>query len=137
MTARQSRFFFSPVVKNLSLAAVYFLAAKMSLSIAMVHPSAAAIWPPTAIAFSALLLLDGLLWPGIFLGAFLANLTTAGSITTSMAIAGGNTLEAVAAAFLVERFAGGLYAFERPQNVFRFALFAGAIATLASATIGV
>src|SRR5207245_2950679 len=40
------------------------------------------------------------------------------------------------AAWLVGRFAQGCDAFDRAHDVFRFALLAGALSTLASATIG-
>jgi signal transduction histidine kinase len=74
-------------------------------------------------------------WPAIFIGAFLVNLTTAGNIPTSLGIAAGNTLEAVAGAWLVHRFAGGTQVFDRAQGVFKFAL-AVLVSTLASPTLG-
>jgi hypothetical protein len=58
----------------------------------------------TGIALAALLLL-GRQVCRILVGAFLANLWTAGSVATSLGIAVGNTSEAVAGAWLVERFA--------------------------------
>src|SRR5882672_4418872 len=82
------------------LAAVYFGAAKLGLSLAFVNPSATAVWPPTGIALAAFLIFGARIWPAIFAGAFLANLTTAGSVVTSMAIAGGNTFEGLLAAYL-------------------------------------
>src|SRR5207247_9497384 len=75
-------------------------------------------------------------WPAIFVGAFLVNLTTAGNVATSFAIATGNTLEALAGAWLVNRFAGGRNFFERPQGVFQFALAAG-VSTIISPAFGV
>jgi signal transduction histidine kinase len=82
------------------------------------------------------LLLFGIrLWPAIFIGAFLVNLTTAGNIFTSLGIATGNTLEAVIGAWLIQRFAGGLRVFERAYDVFRFALVV-ALSALVSPTIG-
>src|SRR5205823_1155855 len=75
------------------LFAGYVLAAKIGLAFASVNPSVTAIWPPTGIALAALLLLGFDVWPAIFAGAFVANLTTAGSIATSLGIAAGNTLE--------------------------------------------
>lgn len=76
-------------------------------------------------------------WPSIFVGAFLVNLTTAGTVATSLGVAAGNTLEAALGAWLVLRFAGGRSAFERAQDTFRFAFLAGMVSTAASATIGV
>src|SRR5512135_2939099 len=86
------------------VAAVYLAAAKLGLALASVNPSASAVWPPTGIAIAALLLLGYRVWPGILLGAFLANVTTDGSIAASIVIAVGNTLEGLVAAWLVNRF---------------------------------
>jgi len=69
-------------------------------------------------------------------GAFLVNLTTAGDIATSVAIATGNTLEAIAGAWLVNRFAGGKNVFDRPQGVFKFAL-AATVSAVVSPAFGV
>ena len=37
------------------LAVIYFVAGKLGLSMAFVHPSSTAVWPPTGIALAALL----------------------------------------------------------------------------------
>jgi signal transduction histidine kinase len=117
------------------LTVVYFVAAKLSLKLAFLHASASPVWPPAGIALAALLLLGYRLWPAIFVGAFLVNLTTAGNFFTSLGIATGNTLEAVVGAWLMHRFAGGVQVFDRAQNVFKFALVV-LISTLVSPTIG-
>ncbi len=119
------------------LVAAYFAAGKLALMLASVHVSASPVWPPTGLALAALLLLGYRVWPAVLLGAFLVNVTTAGSVGTSLGIAAGNTLEAVVGAYLVNRFANGRAAFDRPEDVFKWALFAGMIATLLSATLGV
>jgi TolB-like protein/integral membrane sensor domain MASE1/class 3 adenylate cyclase/Tfp pilus assembly protein PilF len=118
------------------LAVIYFIAGKLGLMLASLHASASPVWPPAGIALAALLLLGYRAWPAIFIGAFLVNVTTAGNAATSFAIATGNTLEAVVGAWLVNRFAGGTYVFDRPQGVFKFALAAG-ISTLISPAFGV
>lgn len=118
------------------LAVVYFAAGKLGLELAYVHPSATAVWPCTGIGIAALLVYGFEIWPGILIGAFLVNLTTAGNVGTSLAIAGGNTLEAFAAWYLVKRFASGREAFARARDVFKFAFLAGVAATTISATIG-
>lgn len=119
------------------LSGVYFAAAKLGLTLAVVHPSATPVWPPTGIALAALLLMGYHAWPGIFLGAFLANLTTAGTVWTSLGIATGNTLEALVGAYLVNTYAGGRNVFNRPQDIFKFALLAAVVGTTVSATTGV
>ena len=119
------------------LVVVYFAAGKLGLSLALVHPSATPIWAPTGIAIASLLSLGIRIWPVIFLGAFLVNVTTAGSIATSFGIAAGNTLEGVIAAHLVNRFANGTRVFNRAQDIFKFTLLAGMLSTTVSATFGV
>src|SRR5437870_6061101 len=126
----QSRAFSGlPVIGLLTL--VYFIAGKFGLLLASLHASASPVWPPAGIALAALLLLGYRAWPAIFVGAFLVNVTTAGNVATSLAVASGNTLEAVCGAWLVNRFAGGTTAFDRPQGVVKFAL-----AAVVSTTIG-
>src|SRR5688572_16061794 len=115
----------------------YYGAAKLGLSFASIHPSATAVWPPTGIALAAFLLFGRGVWPAILAAAFLANITTAGSALTAATIAAGNVLEALAGAYLVERFAGGRRVFDRPPDIFRFVLLAAMLSTTISATIGV
>jgi integral membrane sensor domain MASE1 len=121
----------------LTIAAVYVVAGKVGLRFAVVNPSATALWPPAGIALAAFLLFGVRAWPAIFLGAFVVNVTTAGSLATSLGIATGNTLEAAVGAWLVRHFARGARAFERALDIFRFALLAGMVSTAVSATIGV
>src|SRR6184192_482120 len=118
------------------LAVIYFIAGKLGLMLASLHASASPVWPPAGIALAGSLLLGYRAWPAIFIGAFLVNVTTAGNVATSFAIATGNTLEALAGAWLVNRFAGGTNVFDRPQGVFKFALAAG-ISAIISPAFGV
>ena len=50
--------------------------AKLGLDLAFETTSVTAIWPPTGIALAALVLGGPRLWPGVALGAFLANMDT-------------------------------------------------------------
>src|SRR5205809_1241051 len=127
---------FSALLLISILVVIYVIAGKIGLNLASLHASASPVWPPAGIALAAILLLGYRVWPAIFVGAFLVNLTTAGDIGTSVAIASGNTLEAVAGAWLVNRFAGGKNVFDRPQGVFKFAL-AAAISAVISPVFGV
>src|SRR5574342_50616 len=111
------------------LTTVYFYAGKLGLAMAFVHPSATSVWPPTGIALAAVLFLGYRVWPAILAGAFLVNITTAGSIPTSLAIAGGNTLEPLLGAFLVRRFANGCHAFNRAEDFLKFFVLAGMLST--------
>src|SRR5262245_32909360 len=60
------------------VAAAYYLAGKLGLTLAFVHPSATPVWPPAGITLAVLLRLGHRVWPGVFAGAFLVNVTTAG-----------------------------------------------------------
>src|SRR5215469_8234140 len=131
---RSRRFSLLPLIGILTV--IYFIAGKLGLTLASLHASASPVWPPAGIALAILLLLSYRVWPAIFVGAFLVNITTAGNVATSLAIATGNTLEALVGAWLVNRFADGANAFGRPQGVFKFALVA-AISTIVSPVFGV
>jgi len=118
------------------LATAYVLAGRFGLALASVNPSATAVWPPTGIALAAALVFGPGVWPGIFVGAFVTNALTAGSPTTSLLIASGNTLETLTAAYLISRFAGGRLAFDHAHTMVRFML-AAFLGAVFSATIGV
>ncbi|MGH7741496.1 MAG: sensor histidine kinase [Candidatus Eiseniibacteriota bacterium] len=121
----------------IAIAGAYFVIGKLGLTLAFVHPSATAVWPASGLALSALLAFGLDAWPGIFIGAFLVNVTTAGTVATSLGIASGNTLEALAGAYLVRRFSGGRHPFVRGLDTIRFAFLAGMLSTTISATLGV
>ncbi|MBI3306789.1 MAG: MASE1 domain-containing protein [Candidatus Omnitrophica bacterium] len=131
------RRFFTHLAIILVLATVYFFAGKFGLSLAFVHKSSSAVWPPTGIALAAVFLLGYRVWPGIFVGAFLVNLFTEGTILTSLGIATGNTLEAVAAVFLIQYFIKSRHLFERARHVFQYVVLACWVSPVISATFGV
>ncbi len=82
------------------------------------------------------MLLGNSIWPGIWVGAALANLTVESSIISAMLIGTGNTLEALVGATLLRRFIGVPRSFERAEQVVVFvaaaALGAAVAATVAS-----
>lgn len=114
------------------IAAAYFVAGKLGLQLAFVHQSATPVWAPTGIALAAVLLGGPRTWPAIFVPSFLLNATTAGSLFTSLAIAAGNTLEALVAARLVRTLAGGIHAFDRPRRILRVAAITAAASAVAA-----
>ncbi|MGH7429885.1 MAG: MASE1 domain-containing protein, partial [Candidatus Methylomirabilaceae bacterium] len=69
------------------LAAIYFGAGKLGLSMAFVQGNVSPVWPPTGIALSALLLFGWRLWPGIALGAFLVTASTGVPLATAGGVA--------------------------------------------------
>ena len=110
------------VVQLTGIAIIYIGLAKLSLALASIHPSATPIWPPTGYALGAVLLLGYQVSPAIFLGALVANATTAGSISTALAIAAGNTLESLIGAYFINRWSDGRSTFDTPAGVARFGL---------------
>ena len=125
------------IVVFVAVAAAYLAAGKLGLTLASVHPSATAVWAPTGIALAAFLRLGYRVWPAVFSAAFLVNVTTAGSIATSLGIAAGNTLEAAAGAFLVMRFAPASPSFSRPADVYAFTALGALVSPVVSAFFGV
>lgn len=119
-----------------AIGVIYFALAKGGLALASIHPNATPIWPPTGVALAAVLLWGYRIWPAIFTAAVIANATTAGSVATAIAIATGNSLEAVVGAYLINRWASGCNTFSRPNSVAKFALICIVIATPISASIG-
>ena len=122
--------------ESIGIACVYYVLAKFGLSLAQVNPSATPIWPPTGFALAIVLIRGYRVSPAIFVGALFANFTTAGTFYTSMAIASGNTLEALVAALLITTWSSGRNTFDSSVGVAKFAS-ASVIGTLVSATIGV
>lgn len=117
------------------LAAAYVAAAKLGLAMAFDVAQITAIWPPTGIALAAVLLLGYRVWPGIALGAFIANITTNEPLGTALGITLGNTLEALAGAWMLRR-AGFNPQLSRLHDVLALLLCSALLSTTISATIG-
>ena len=134
------QFFLMPsryLVEVCLIAIAYYLLAKGGLALASVHPSASPVWPATGFALAAVLLRGFRIWPAIFLAALLANLTTAGSLLTSLGIATGNTLEAIVSGYLLQFWSNGRQTFDTSTEVLKFALVCIGPGTMISATLGV
>src|SRR4051812_10500926 len=121
----------------LSVAALYFGAAKLGLTMAFVAEQVTAVWPPSGIALAAILVFGRRVWPGIALGAFVANATTGAPIPAAMGITVGNTLEALSGAWMLRRFVGFDASLNRLKDVLGLAILAACLSTMVSATIGV
>jgi len=114
------------------LALLYFVAARASLDLAIPPGYATPVWPPSGIAVGALLVWGRGLWPGIWLGAAAVNYTVNHVPGLAAWIATGNTLEALAAVWLIRRFVNPPAEFRRPEDVLIFGLAAAASALLAA-----
>src|SRR5215469_3213530 len=114
----------------------YFVLAKSGLALALIHPSASSVWPPTGFALAAIVLWGYRAWPAIFLAAMIANAPAAGSIGTAISIATGNSLEALVGAALINVWSNGRDTFSTPNTVAKFAVICVVLATPISATVG-
>ena len=74
----------SRIAVALAVMVAYVVAGKLGLHFAFLHASATPIWPPAGIALAALLLFGYSVWPAVFVAAFVVNVTTAGSVATSL-----------------------------------------------------
>jgi len=117
------------VIGILSVALLYYFGATLGLRLAFEKTNASPVWPSSGIALAAVLLLGYRIWPGIALGAFLANVVgflanQAASASTVLVVSAvisiGNTLEAMAGAFLLQRWVGAGNPFYRTQDGFTF-----------------
>ena len=124
------------LVKIGLLAGVYYGAARLGLHYASIGQSISLVWPPTGIAFAAITLWGYRYWPGIALGAFLANAVTPLHPLAAAGIALGNTIEALAAAYLLRRTAGSRPDLNSLQNVRALVMVSAPLGALCSAVIG-
>ena len=120
---------------GLLLSLAYIISAKLGLSLATVANNVTLIWPPTGLALFALLLFGVGLWPWIFLGAFVTNITTDLTFGTAAAIAMGNTLEALAGFYLL-RMVQFQIELNRVRDVVYLITLAAGFSTMVSASVG-
>ncbi len=125
------------VASILGLAVVYVVAARLGLMLDAVAGFATLVWPPTGIALAALLLLGYRVSPGVFIGAFAANVWNGAAPLVALGIGVGNTLEAIVGVYALRRIVGFRPSLDRLRDVIGLILLAAGLSTMVSATIGV
>src|SRR5712664_3816064 len=114
----------------LGVAALYLFAGQLGLWLGSGSLKVTPIWPATGLALGLMLLLGRGIWPGVLLGAFLTSIVAHRSdlslpeIAAPLGVTIGNTLEVLAGCWLVERFAAGRDAIQKPQTIFLFVALA-------------
>jgi integral membrane sensor domain MASE1/anti-sigma regulatory factor (Ser/Thr protein kinase) len=119
----------------LLIAGAYVFFGKMGLTLAFAAKQVTAVWPPTGIAVAALILGGYRMWPGIFLGAFVANAVSDEPLITAAGIALGNTAGPLVAAYLL-RLVHFDRNFSRVRDALVFLGFASILAMTVTATNG-
>jgi PAS domain S-box-containing protein len=127
------------------VAGLYFVTGKLGLALAFDQSFLTPVWPAAGVALAILILLGYGMWPGVLLGSLLLCCVTFSSVgsnwlaTTGAAlcVAAGNTLAALAGAWLVEAYAGGREAFRQPHTILLFVALAAVGTTALNATSGV
>lgn len=122
---------------GLAVAVAYVIAARLGFRLAFVAEQVTTVWAPTGIALAALLLWGRSLWPAIWLGAFVANSGTAAPLWAAAGIATGNTLEALAATWVLRRLPAFDPTLRRIPDVVAFIVVGAVMSSAISATIGV
>src|SRR5579864_7324137 len=103
MTLLKKLQLFSTSRLSVVIAIIYALIAYGSLQLSFEGTNASPVWPPSGIAFTAVWFLGYRVWPGIWLGAFIANMlvfthqgwTIIPAAPVSALIGVGNSMEAL------------------------------------------
>ncbi len=119
----------------LLLAAVYYMAARLSLRLSLIERNVTPLWPPTGIAVVAFLLLGRRVWPAIAVAAFVVNEPISTSWLAAAATAAGNTLAPFVAAELL-RAVGLRTEIDRLRDAVAIVFLAALGSMLISASVG-
>jgi PAS domain S-box-containing protein len=122
------------VLQALLVGAAYYLAARLSLRMALIEENVTPLWPPTGIAVVAFLVFGRRIWPGIALAAFMVNAPITASPLAAAATAAGNTVAPMVAAELLTR-VGFRKEIDRTRDAMAIVLAAPS-SMLISATVG-
>jgi len=100
----------------------------VGLALDLGDTNASPVWPPSGIGYAAILLAGYRVWPGIAVGAFLANLhtppQTSAGFAASAGICLGNTLEHLIGVYPLRRMVPRGSPFQNARDVFCFVLAA-------------
>jgi two-component system, NarL family, sensor histidine kinase FusK len=120
-----------------AVALVYAAAAIAGLQHAVVGSTITLIWAPSGIALAAMLIWGYPMAPCVAAAALAANLWTDVPLAVASGIAFGNTLAAMAGAWLLARVPGFSTALSRRRDVLALIALAAFVATTISASVGI
>jgi signal transduction histidine kinase len=117
------------------VALAYWVTARLSLDLALVHGQVTPVWPPTGIAVVAMLVIGLRVWPAIAIAAFAVNLPIGPTPLAAAGISIGNTLAPMASALLLRR-AGFRLALDRLRDAAAIIVLGALAGMTISATVG-
>jgi diguanylate cyclase (GGDEF)-like protein/PAS domain S-box-containing protein len=123
------------LLKQFGVAALYALIGLTILAYCSINGIISVIWLPAGLALSALLLGGNRYACGIFIGSLLVNIIATGSFWMAAAIATGNMLEALLAAWLLDRYDIFKQSVLSTRHYLKL-LVAGGIASVIAALVG-
>src|SRR6266496_1973543 len=143
----RDKFSTDTILKIFIVAGIYFVLARVSLLLAFANSNVSPVWPPAGFAFAIMLLWGYRMAPGIFLGAFAANVIvfltnhtcdfpTASWVSTIISL--GNAGEAAVGTFLLRKFLPSVKnqnLFTRSHSIFWF-LYTAIVMSLVSCCVG-
>jgi signal transduction histidine kinase len=121
---------------NVNVCLLYLTTAKLGLEYAVIGQTVTLLWPPSGIALAATMIGGYCLWPGIAVGALIANAGSGVPILTLSIIILGNTLEPLCGAALLRRQNNFSVALDKVSDVLRLVLLAAFVSTIMGASLG-
>ena len=121
------------LLRSIALGIAYYLAARLSLELALVG-EITPLWPPTGIALVGFLLFGTRVWPGVAIAALAVNLPISESAFAAFVTAVGNTAAPIVAAAMLRRI-GFRPQLDRLRDALAIVV-AALLSTTISATIG-
>jgi PAS domain S-box-containing protein len=138
---------YARLLQIIGLAAVYFIAGKLSYFLAISPEYASVIWPPSGIALAGVLIYGYRVWPGILLGVLLINglvpeetrsiSDNLVSVGITLVIGIGASLQAMLGTYLVRRYAGFPNGLTREKDILWFLFYGGLLSALVNSTLSV
>src|SRR5262249_59019100 len=125
------------------IGAGYFALAKVGLTLAAVYRKGVPVWVAAGFALAAVLLRGLRVWPAVFAAAFavgmpsdIAGARVADSISLSLGVAAGSTLEAIVGGYLVNAWCQGRKTFDTAAGVAKFAVVVLGPSAMIGALVG-
>lgn len=123
-------------IRGAILLAAYLIMGRLGVLFGAKSGYGSLVWPPSGISLAMLLLFGRSLWPAVFLGGFLTNLSFGMPFWASVAIGSGNVVEVLTSAYLLE-LVGFDKALRRLKDVLWFIVLGALLSTTISAFVGV